>query len=231
MALKISNLLVQRGSFKLSIPSLEIFPGEIISVVGPSGSGKSSLLLSIAGFVPIDTGQIELSGLSLHTLPPERRRVGYLFQKAALFPNLNVRDNVEFGLKVRGVARDERRMRALASLQRVQMAEFADRKTSELSGGQMQRVALARVLVVEFPVLLLDEPFASLDPPLRKDLRALVTRIIHEQQIIGVLVTHDPKDALALSQRVQVLNEGSVEFCGDITSGIQESAWLRKFLE
>lgn len=232
MAIEIKNLLLQRDSFVLDVSSLQITDGEIVSLVGPSGSGKSSLLLALAGFHRIDRGQItDRNGIRMEELPPERREMGLLFQKAALFPHLTVLENVEFGLRVRGVLRKERRLRALAGLERVRIAELAGRKPSELSGGQMQRVALARVLVIGFRVLLLDEPFSSLDPPLRKDLRLLVSEVVKENKISTVLVTHDPVDVRALSRRVVVLRSGAIEYDGDASTGGLASDWLRLFME
>lgn len=230
MALKISDLLLSRGEFSLTVPALTVADGEIVSVVGPSGSGKSSLVLAVAGFIPLAAGEI-YSGDSkrIDCLAPERREVGFLFQRSALFPHLSVRENVEFGLKVRGVSPKQRKERALDSLERVQIADLSGRRPAELSGGQAQRVALARVLVVNFPILLLDEPFACVDPPLRKDLRRLVAELVADYRISCMLVTHDLED-LYMSRRVAVIERGLVSFLGTTDLGRKTSTWLAEFM-
>jgi len=192
--------------------ALEIPRGEILALLGPSGSGKTTSLRLIAGFETPDAGRIVIGGEDVTTLPPARRRCGMVFQHYALFPHLDVRENVAFGLG--GLDREARDRKVAESLELVDLAGFERRKPHELSGGQQQRVALARALAPEPRVLLLDEPLSNLDPALRertrRELRALIKRV----GITTVFVTHEQEEAFDVGDRVAVLNQGRLEHVG-----------------
>ena len=188
---------------------------ELIALVGASGSGKSTMLRILAGLESADQGEVSMDGhvltrASQILLPPERRNMGFVFQNHALFPHLSVRDNVAFGL----AKSDERNQRVQDLLDMVGMAEFAERYPHELSGGEQQRVALVRALAPRPDLLLMDEPFSSLDQSLRRELRDETGRLIREQGTTTILVTHDLDDAVAICDRVIVLRAGVVERIG-----------------
>ncbi|ACU76277.1 spermidine/putrescine ABC transporter ATPase subunit [Catenulispora acidiphila DSM 44928] len=194
--------------------SLDIAPGEFYSLLGPSGCGKTTTLRMIGGFADPTSGSILLAGQDVTRLPPNKRNVNTVFQSYALFDHLSVADNVAFGLKRAGVAREEIRRRVGEMLELVQLTTFADRKPRTLSGGQRQRVALARALVNRPAVLLLDEPLAALDLKLRRQMQIELKQIQREVGITFVFVTHDQDEALTMSDRVAVMNAGRVEHCG-----------------
>ena len=183
-------------------------------MLGPSGSGKTTLLRMIAGFERPDAGTIELGGVDVTRTPPYGRNVNTVFQDYALFPHMNVLENVEYGLRVRRVARAERRRRAESALEMVRLAGLGGRKPIQLSGGQRQRVALARAIVNEPHVLLLDEPLGALDLKLRQEMQLELKRIQREVGITFVFVTHDQEEALTMSDRLVVLNSGRIEQLG-----------------
>ena len=191
--------------------SLTISPGEFFALLGPSGSGKTTCLRLIAGFDHPDSGQVLLDGVDVTDIPPFERNVNTVFQDYALFPHMNVADNVAYGLRVRGIAAAERRKRALEMLDLVQLESFAARRSTQLSGGQKQRVALARALINQPKVLLLDEPLGALDLKLRQVMQFELKRIQREVGITFVYVTHDQEEALAMSDRVVVMNAGHIE--------------------
>src|SRR5262245_6990352 len=191
--------------------SLTIAPGEFFALLGPSGSGKTTCLRLIAGFDHPDGGQVLLDGLDVTDVPPFERNVNTVFQDYALFPHMNVADNVAYGLRVRGVAVAERRKRALEMLDRVQLESFADRRPTQLSGGQKQRVALARALINQPKVLLLDEPLGALDLKLREEMQSELKGLQQRLGITLVFVTHHPGEALSMADRVAVFNEGRIE--------------------
>jgi ABC-type Fe3+/spermidine/putrescine transport system ATPase subunit len=193
---------------------LAVRNGEFLSLLGPSGCGKTTTLRLIAGFERPEEGVVRIGGQPVGTLPPYKRPVNTVFQTYALFPHLNVLDNVAYGLKQRGLDRRERRAQALAALERVQLPQVADRRPRQLSGGQQQRVALARALVMKPKVLLLDEPLGALDLRVRKRLQILLKQIQQEVGITFVYVTHDQEEALAMSDRVAVMNDGRIEQLG-----------------
>ena len=193
---------------------LEIAQGEFFTMLGPSGSGKTTLLRMIAGFERPDGGSIELGGVEVSRTPPYGRNVNTVFQDYALFPHMDVLRNVEYGLRVRRVARAERRSRAEAALEMVRLSGLGGRKPVQLSGGQRQRVALARAIVNEPEVLLLDEPLGALDLKLRQEMQLELKRIQREVGITFVFVTHDQEEALTMSDRLVVLNHGRVEQLG-----------------
>ena len=187
---------------------LEIAAGERLSLLGPSGCGKSTTLQLIAGILRPDQGQICLDGRMLTRVPPERREIALVLQKGLLFPHLSVGENVAFGLKMRGVSRAEQEERVLTMLKQVQLPDFANRKPAELSGGQAQRVALARSLVIQPKVLLLDEPLSALDASLRSDMQDLILQLQAETGVTMVIVTHDQSEAVVMSDRIALMITG-----------------------
>ncbi|NKN38756.1 ABC transporter ATP-binding protein [Agrobacterium sp. a22-2] len=191
--------------------SLDVEDGELVCLLGPSGSGKSTLLRMIGGFEQPTGGSIRIDGQDVTTLPPERRPTGMVFQSHALWTHMNVFDNIAFGLKLRRLGRAEIRQRVEASLELVGLADYGSRQTYQLSGGQQQRVALARSLVLEPKILLLDEPFASLDQHLRERLREEVRDIQQRVGITTLFVTHGQDEALALADRIVVMKDGRAE--------------------
>jgi putative spermidine/putrescine transport system ATP-binding protein len=188
--------------------------GELVSLLGPSGCGKTTTMRAIAGLLPARGGRVVLDGKELARVPPHRREIGLVFQSYALFPHLDVRGNVGFGLRLRKVAADELRRRVDAALAAVGLEALAARLPSALSGGQQQRVALARALVLRPRLLLLDEPLSNLDARLRLEMRAELRRLQRELGVPMLYVTHDQSEALALSDRIVVLREGRVEQAG-----------------
>ncbi len=193
---------------------LEVRPGEFLSLLGPSGCGKTTTLRLIAGFEQPDGGEVLIGGSDVSRVPPYRRDVNTVFQSYALFPHLSVADNVAYGLKQRGLRKGERRARASEMLNLVRLEGLEERKPRQLSGGQQQRVALARALVMRPRVLLLDEPLGALDLKVRKELQIELKRIQEEVGITFVYVTHDQEEALAMSDRVVVMNGGRIEQIG-----------------
>jgi putative spermidine/putrescine transport system ATP-binding protein len=193
---------------------LEIGEGEFFTMLGPSGSGKTTLLRLIAGFERPDSGRVELAGQDVTRQPPYARDVNTVFQDYALFPHMNVLDNVAYGLRVKRVAKAERQRRAEAALDIVRLSGLSGRKPVQLSGGQRQRVALARALVNEPEVLLLDEPLGALDAKLRQEMQLELKRIQREVGITFVYVTHDQEEALTMSDRLAVFNQGHIEQLG-----------------
>jgi spermidine/putrescine transport system ATP-binding protein len=194
--------------------NIDVAEGEFFSLLGPSGCGKTTTLRMIAGFVTPDTGRIVLEGRDMTSVPPNRRPVNMVFQQYALFPHMSVYDNVAFGLSVKHVPRREHRERVNDLLGVVSLAGFERRRPRELSGGQQQRVALARALVNRPAALLLDEPLGALDVKLRKHMQLELKRIQHELGTTFVYVTHDQEEALAMSDRIAVMNGGRVEQIG-----------------
>ena len=193
---------------------LAVAPGEFFALLGPSGCGKTTLLRLIAGLEQPDAGRIWLDGQDVTAWPPERRQVGFVFQDYALFPHLNVLDNVAFGLAARGMKKAERYARARHMLVRLGLEGEARKPVSALSGGQQQRVALARALVLEPRLLLLDEPLSNLDEALREQARIELKRLQRENALTVLYVTHDQQEALALADRVGILWEGRLEQVG-----------------
>jgi putative spermidine/putrescine transport system ATP-binding protein len=194
--------------------SLDIARGEFFTLLGPSGSGKTTTLRLVAGFEQPDGGRVELAGTDVTARPPYARDVNTVFQDYALFPHMTVLQNVEYGLRVRKVARADRRARAEEALAMVRLEGYGARKPAQLSGGQRQRVALARAIVNRPRVLLLDEPLGALDLKLRQDMQVELKRIQGEVGITFVYVTHDQEEALTMSDRLAVFNRGRVEQVG-----------------
>ncbi len=193
---------------------LEIYEGEFLTLLGPSGSGKTTVLRMIAGFEKPDAGTILLGDKDVAQLPPYERDVNTVFQDYALFPHMNVLANIEYGLRVKGVSKDERRTRALEALKQVRLEGYEDRKPSQLSGGQRQRVALARALVNRPAVLLLDEPLGALDLKLREQMQLELKELQREVGITFIFVTHDQEEALTMSDRIAVFSQGRIEQLG-----------------
>jgi putative spermidine/putrescine transport system ATP-binding protein len=187
---------------------LDMADGELICLLGPSGCGKTTLLRIIAGFIKPDSGTVTIAGQDVTGLPPSARRMGMVFQAYSLFPNMSALDNVRFGPRVAGVAKDEQVSRAKRLLELVGLGEHMLKYPHQMSGGQQQRVALARALAVQPQVLLLDEPLSALDAKVRTQLRDEIRRIQRETKITTVLVTHDQEEALSISDRVAVMNAG-----------------------
>jgi putative spermidine/putrescine transport system ATP-binding protein len=193
---------------------LEVAPGEFFTLLGPSGSGKTTTLRMIAGFEQPDAGGVELAGRDVTALPPYDREVNTVFQDYALFPHMSVLGNVEYSLRVKRVGKEERRRRGVEALETVRLSGYEKRKPSELSGGQQQRVALARAIVNRPRVLLLDEPLGALDLKLREQMQVELKSIQDEVGITFIYVTHDQEEALTMSDRIAVFNEGRVEQIG-----------------
>lgn len=215
MAISIRKVTKKFGNFTaVDDLNLEINSGEFFSMLGPSGSGKTTVLRMIAGFELPTDGEIFLYDENVTTKAPFDREVNTVFQDYALFPHLNVVENVEYGLKVRKVAKAERRKRAMAALEKVHLSDFADRKPAQLSGGQRQRVALARAVVVEPKILLLDEPLGALDLKLREKMQIELKELQRELGITFIFVTHDQDEALTLSDRIAIFNNGKIEQIG-----------------
>jgi putative spermidine/putrescine transport system ATP-binding protein len=194
--------------------SLEVHAGEFFTLLGPSGSGKTTTLRLIAGFERPDAGRVELSGSDVAARPPYDRDVNTVFQDYALFPHMTVLDNVGYGLKVRKLPKAERSVRAQEALELVRLPDVAGRKPAQLSGGQRQRVALARAIVNQPRVLLLDEPLGALDLKLRVEMQRELKRIQREVGITFVYVTHDQDEALSMSDRLAVFDQGRIEQVG-----------------
>ncbi len=193
---------------------LDIAESEFFTLLGPSGSGKTTTLRVIAGFEQPDEGHVELGGVDVTRVPPFERDVNTVFQDYALFPHMSVQDNVEYGLRVKGMSRRERRVKAQEVLERVRLPQVASRKPLQLSGGQRQRVALARAIVNSPSVLLLDEPLGALDLKLRQEMQVFLKALQRDLGITFVYVTHDQEEALTMSDRMAVFNEGQIEQIG-----------------
>lgn len=213
MALAESGLIIQglrarAGSFELGPIDLDVECDRVLAILGPSGAGKTMLLETIAGFRAAAAGTISLGGRQLGQLPPEERAIGFVFQSAALFPHLSVRDNVGFALRARGERHYGQRVDAL--LARFEITPLAERSPGSLSGGERQRVALARALAAQPELLLLDEPLSALDRPTRDDLRSVLQELLGGLGIPAIHVTHDRDEALSIGDRVAVVVAGQV---------------------
>lgn len=211
MKLEIRNLSVSLQSQPVVRGvSITVEEGEFVSLLGPSGCGKSTLLKTVAGILPPDDGSIFLGGEEITTLPAHRRGAVIVFQDMRLFPHMTAAENVAFPLKMQGVSKVERLQAAEELLAKVQLPGLGARRMTELSGGQQQRVALARALAARPKLLLLDEPFSSLDENLREEMRSLVLELHRQFGMTTVLVTHDREEALAMSHRVAVMSAGRI---------------------
>jgi spermidine/putrescine transport system ATP-binding protein len=216
VAVELSAVTKRFGEFvAVDDLSLDIYEGEFFSLLGPSGCGKTTTLRMIAGFEEPTEGGISVGGDPMHRVPPYRRPVNTVFQSYAIFPHLNVFDNVAFGLRRSGVKGEELHKRVTEACEMVQLSGFERRKPNMLSGGQQQRVALARALVNHPKVLLLDEPLGALDLKLRKEMQLYLKNLQHEVGITFIYVTHDQEEALTMSDRIAVMNEGRVQQVAD----------------
>ena len=195
-----------------------ISKGEFVTLLGPSGCGKSTLLRCIAGLTPVDDGKILLDGQDIVPLSPQKRDIGMVFQSYALFPNMSVEQNVAFGLRMQKVSANESQKRVADVLQMVELNDFAKRYPHQLSGGQCQRVALARSLVTRPRLLLLDEPLSALDARIRKHLREQIRTIQRELGLTTIFVTHDQEEALVMSDRIFLMNQGRIVQSGNAQS-------------
>jgi spermidine/putrescine transport system ATP-binding protein len=219
VAVELSGVTKRFGEFvAVDDLTLEIREGEFFSLLGPSGCGKTTTLRMIAGFEEPSEGTISVAGQPMRGVPPYRRPVNTVFQSYAVFPHMNVFDNVAFGLRRAGVKGDQLRQRVSEACEMVQLSGFEKRRPSQLSGGQQQRVALARALVNKPKVLLLDEPLGALDLKLRKELQLELRNLQHEVGITFVYVTHDQEEALTMSDRIAVMDSGLVRQVADPTT-------------
>jgi len=220
------------GKPLLSDISFEVETGETICLLGASGSGKSTLLRIIAGLEDADSGSISFDGRDLSATPPHLRDFGLVFQDYALFPHLNVNENVAFGLKMRRLQQGEIAKRVAASLEMVNLSGFEKRRVTELSGGEQQRVALARALATRPRLLMFDEPLGALDRALREDLLKELRMILHQTEIPAIYVTHDQEEAFAIADRVLILHNGEIVRAGtpaDVWAN-PGSAFVARFL-
>ena len=198
------NLVVK--DLNLAMPK-----GEFLTMLGPSGSGKTTCLMMLAGFETATHGEIRLDGVSINHIPPHKRGIGMVFQNYALFPHMTVAENLSFPLEVRKMGKSVREEKVMRALGMVQMQDFAGRRPTQLSGGQQQRIALARALVFEPELVLMDEPLGALDKQLRETLQFEITHLAHELGITVVYVTHDQTEALTMSDRVAVFDDGRIQ--------------------
>ena len=210
------------GDVALSHIDLYIKDGEFLTLLGPSGCGKTTMLRLIAGFIMPDEGRIEMDGVDIATVPPYKRKVNTVFQKYALFPHLNVFDNIAFGLKIRGVDKETIKKKVEAMLELVNLKGYGGRFVEQLSGGQQQRVAIARALVNEPQVLLLDEPLGALDLKLRKEMQVELKNMQQRLGITFIYVTHDQEEALTMSDTIVVLKDGVIQQIGTPTDVYNE---------
>jgi|TARA_A100001391_G_scaffold37386_1_gene20521 mannopine transport system ATP-binding protein len=210
-ALNLGNLVKRYGAVTaVSDVSFEVKAGEFVSILGPSGSGKTTLLMMIAGFETPTHGHIKVGGRDITALAPNRRNLGMVFQRYALFPHFTVAQNLAYPLKMRGFSKADIATRVNETLALIRMEEYAGRMPKQLSGGQQQRVALARAIIFEPPVLLMDEPLSALDKKLREALQLEIKGLQKRLGITIVYVTHDQEEALIMSDRVAVMSEGEL---------------------
>ncbi|WNF36680.1 ABC transporter ATP-binding protein [Bacillaceae bacterium IKA-2] len=210
--LQVKNIVKSFGDVDvLKNISIDIEEGELVTFIGPSGSGKTTLLRVLGGFHPQTSGEVIINGESVDHLPPEKRMTGMVFQNYALFPHMTVYKNIEYGLNLLKISKQEKAELIKDALLQVQLEGYENRKPSALSGGQQQRVAIARCLVLKPKVLLLDEPLSNLDANLRMTMRDEIRRLKEELNLTIVFVTHDQEEALSISDRVLVLKDGVVQ--------------------
>ncbi len=212
--IRLEGVCLPLPGFELKNINIQIKKGTHLFLVGPSGSGKTLLLETIAGLHPQVSGKVVINGRDMTGIPPESRGIGLLYQDYALFPHLNVRENVEFSLRARGLAEGERRERSVPLLQKFGLSSFSDRYPGTLSGGERQRVALARAIAAGQEILLLDEPFAAIDPELRSRVFEEVADIIQSNNLTVIQVSHSRDEAYALADSVAVMMNGTIVQAG-----------------
>jgi putative spermidine/putrescine transport system ATP-binding protein len=212
--------------------NLSIAKGEFLTMLGPSGSGKTTCLMMLAGFETATHGEILLDGRPINNISPHKRGIGMVFQNYALFPHMTVAENLAFPLEVRNVGKADREAKVKRALEMVQMGAFGGRRPAQLSGGQQQRVALARALVFEPDLVLMDEPLGALDKQLRERMQFEITRLAHELGITTVYVTHDQTEALTMSDRVAVFNDGVIQQLAppDVLYEAPENSFVAQFI-
>ncbi|WP_447556608.1 ABC transporter ATP-binding protein [Vreelandella sp. EE22] len=210
-ALSLSDVTVDLKQRRiLERVSLEVSPGSFTCLLGPSGCGKTTLLRAIAGFTPLSGGDIRLGARSIAHLPPEKRQTAMVFQSYALWPHMSVSDNLAYPLKLRGVPKPERVRRVGAMLERLELGGFESRSVTQLSGGQRQRIALGRALIIDPPLLLLDEPLSNLDAAIRRSLRGELRRLQKSLGLTTIMVTHDQEEALQMADQIVLMRAGHV---------------------
>ena len=215
MTISIERIMKQYGNNRVvDDVSLEVDDGELVVLLGSSGSGKSTILRMVAGLVTPDQGRILLNGTDITRLPPQQRGFGFVFQNYSIFPYMTVAENIEFGLKIRKTPASERRKRGERLLEMVGLSGMGERYGGQLSGGQLQRVALARSLAYAPKVLLLDEPFGALDAKTRIQLRQSVKKIVKDIGVTTLMVTHDQEEAFEMADRIAVVNRGRIDQFG-----------------
>ncbi|WP_273321987.1 ABC transporter ATP-binding protein [Vallitalea guaymasensis] len=212
---ELKSIMIKYGDFiAVNNVDITIQDGEFFTLLGPSGCGKTTTLRGIAGFERICDGEIFVDGKNVVNLSPEERKIGFVFQNYALFPTMSVFENIGFGLKVRKKKKDEIKRKTIAIAKKVGVEDHLSKKISELSGGQQQRVAIARALVLEPKILLMDEPLSNLDAKLRVSMREEIKKLQKELGIIAIYVTHDQEEAMAISDRIAVFNNGKIDQIG-----------------
>lgn len=221
-SIEIRDLTVHRGSFTLRVERLSIAPREVFAILGRTGAGKTVLMEAIAGAFPLDGGSILLDGKDAQTLPVQQRHLGVVYQDHALFPHMTVRENIGYGLRMNGVARDEAAARVREQLELFGIEGIADKHPGIISGGESQRTALARALVLRPEILILDEPFSALDPSTKERMYETVRSIHRRFDCTIVFVTHDFNEAAILADRVGVVLDGRLR-CVLPASGLFEA--------
>jgi ABC-type Fe3+/spermidine/putrescine transport system ATPase subunit len=218
LSLKLEHLSKAWNGFALRNVNLDVADGEYFVLLGPNGAGKTLLLETIIGFHKPDEGKIVLNGKDVTSVPPERRSIGYVPQNCMLFPHMRVRQNVEFGLKMRGIAEDDRKRAVSRMLTLMELTSLAEKLPMRLSGGERQKVALARVLAVEPKAILLDEPLASIDDESSRVIKDELKRINHDLKVTLIHVTHNQMEAFSLAQRIAVMHRGQIVQIGTAKS-------------
>ena len=215
VSIRIKNAVKRYGDNTI-IPnlSLDVNDGEFFTLLGSSGCGKTTLLRMIAGFNSIEGGEFYFNDKLINDMPPEKRNIGMVFQNYAVFPHMTAYQNVAFGLEERKIRNPEKKKRVEDILSLVQISELRDRKPENMSGGQQQRIALARAIVIKPDVLLMDEPLSNLDAKLRIEMRSVIRRIQKQFGITTIYVTHDQSEALAISDRIAIMNHGVIQQIG-----------------
>ena len=214
--IRIENLSVRFPGFSVTNINLLIYEGTFFILMGPTGAGKTVLLEAIAGLIPVAGGSITIGTTDVTDLPPERRGVGIVYQDYALFDHLDVTHNITYGLRYHGIDKGRSRRNFDRLVEELDLSRLLKRRTENLSGGEKQRVALARSLIVEPSILLLDEPLSSLDPAFREDIRRALKRLNRKSDVTFLMVTHDFAEALSLADRAAVMNGGTIEQMGPI---------------